>query len=649
MSNPAIDYTRAISEVKIYRDYMALIRDGMNTGTPTPPEAMPRLATDYERVIRPYAELVGLSEPGEHDQHGYKFKYNNPVELAVKDWQFFHLNKAVQFLNLLIGRLEHHANTSAQTKEDLAPRKELDNKETDVLRALLEYGVTIKSHTIDIPISGLRLMALISETSESSLPTIIQSVCTKGYATDYKTNGPNLQVTLDTRLTFPTDLSDNDIEILHGNLIKRALLFYLYEKYKQAHHLKGAMTPLVPLATNLGTTQEQIQLYAQQLIDDGFIEYCVIDGGNYTCSLTSYGASVARQNSSLLKTFSGADMSIFKAQTKFNELSPAPTPIDPRKVFVVHGRNAKANKAMFSFLRAIGLDPIEWEEAIKMTGSGSPYIGEVLDVAFKHAQAIVVLFTGDDLAKLDNRLLDNNEQEEILTPQARPNVLFEAGMALGRNAKQTIIVELGELRGLSDIGGRHAIRLDNTSEKRQTLADRLKTAGCDVKLEGKTDWHKEGDFESTILPSTDTVNTHPASTTSSEDSFKRTLLKKLSDAYEVFNRDHNSSIPYYLTLVSDPVSSVTAIHLFEQWNFIARENAGMSATPSSLVNQILAITTSAIRAVNNTANLPKRNDYYETYGQLIIRFNEFAADLEKYLRETKSIHGCEISILRLPP
>src|SRR5215468_9339290 len=68
-----------------------------------------------------------------------------------------------------------------------------------------------------------------------------------------------------------------------------------------------------------------------------------------------------------------------------------------RKVFVVHGRNRKARTAMFTFLRAIGLAPIEWSEAVKLTGEASPYIGNVLDAAFNAAQAVVVLLTPDDI------------------------------------------------------------------------------------------------------------------------------------------------------------------------------------------------------------------------------------------------------------
>lgn len=66
---------------------------------------------------------------------------------------------------------------------------------------------------------------------------------------------------------------------------------------------------------------------------------------------------------------------------------------DPRKVCVIHGRNELARKGLLEVLRALGLDPIEWSEAVRITGKGSPCIGEVLDTAFSNAQAAVVLQT----------------------------------------------------------------------------------------------------------------------------------------------------------------------------------------------------------------------------------------------------------------
>jgi hypothetical protein len=151
-----------------------------------------------------------------------------------------------------------------------------------------------------------------------------------------------------------------------------------------------------------------------------------------------------------------------------------------RKVFVVHGRNDAARSAMFAFLRSIGLDPIEWSEVVKMTGEGSPHIWQVLDTAFDSAQAIVVLFTPDDVAYLRSEYATGESDPETeAKAQARPNVLFEAGMAMGRDARRTVLVEMGELRPFSDVAGRHAVRIDDSAAKRKDLAQRLESAGPD--------------------------------------------------------------------------------------------------------------------------------------------------------------------------
>lgn len=55
---------------------------------------------------------------------------------------------------------------------------------------------------------------------------------------------------------------------------------------------------------------------------------------------------------------------------------------DPRKVFVIHGRNTQIRDSAFSFLRSINLAPIEWNEAVRATGQGTPYVGDILDAAF---------------------------------------------------------------------------------------------------------------------------------------------------------------------------------------------------------------------------------------------------------------------------
>lgn len=74
-------------------------------------------------------------------------------------------------------------------------------------------------------------------------------------------------------------------------------------------------------------------------------------------------------------------------------------PSNGRSLFVVHGRNEDLRRSMFEFLRSISLAPMEWTTAVQHTGEGSPYIGQVLDAAFSHATAVVVLMTPDETGR----------------------------------------------------------------------------------------------------------------------------------------------------------------------------------------------------------------------------------------------------------
>jgi predicted nucleotide-binding protein len=151
---------------------------------------------------------------------------------------------------------------------------------------------------------------------------------------------------------------------------------------------------------------------------------------------------------------------------------PAAGP-DPRSV-VVHGRNRQARDAMITFLRALSLQPIEWNEAVRATGRPTPYVGEVLDAAFARAQIVVVLMTPDDEARLRDAFHEPGDppHETASTPQARPNVLFEAGMAMGRDENRVVLVEFGSLRPFSDIGGRHAVRSSKQSQRFRTCGSK---------------------------------------------------------------------------------------------------------------------------------------------------------------------------------
>lgn len=165
-------------------------------------------------------------------------------------------------------------------------------------------------------------------------------------------------------------------------------------------------------------------------------------------------------------------------------------------VFVVHGRDDRLRKAMFSFLRAIDLKPIEWRRALEFAGKPSPYIGEVLAAAFRKATAVVILLTPDDEARLRKKFVKENDPgyEAELTGQPRPNVLFEAGMAFATHQDNTVLVQVGDICPFSDVAGRHIVHLSNSPESRQELVTKLRSCGCTVDESG-SDWMSEGNFE----------------------------------------------------------------------------------------------------------------------------------------------------------
>lgn len=141
-------------------------------------------------------------------------------------------------------------------------------------------------------------------------------------------------------------------------------------------------------------------------------------------------------------------------------ISAPPQAKDTKTVFVVHGRSEAIRQAMFDFLRAIGLKPLEWSQARAATKDPSPYVGHILQAAFSEAQAFVVVMTPDDEAWLKAEFRNENDAvlETELTGQARQNVLFESGIAMGYDSKRTVLVEIGALRPFSDIIGRHTVR-----------------------------------------------------------------------------------------------------------------------------------------------------------------------------------------------
>jgi predicted nucleotide-binding protein len=156
--------------------------------------------------------------------------------------------------------------------------------------------------------------------------------------------------------------------------------------------------------------------------------------------------------------------------------------VNKKKVFVVHGRDKERLNSVLSFLAEIGLEPLTWEEAVKLTGNPSSHTSEIIHVGINYAQATIVLFTGDDEVMLRECYWDSKTKMEDKTKklQSRPNVIFEAGLSFGLSDEKTIFVKMGEHKEFSDIDGINFISFDNSKSSKVALKSRLEIAGCEV-------------------------------------------------------------------------------------------------------------------------------------------------------------------------
>jgi predicted nucleotide-binding protein len=192
-------------------------------------------------------------------------------------------------------------------------------------------------------------------------------------------------------------------------------------------------------------------------------------------------------------------------ETEIVERAPARRPTKKAKagrkrtkentVFVVHGRDEALRKSMFEFLRALGLAPQEWQQALATAKGNNPYVGAVIDEVMEQAQAVVVMLSPDDLVQLKDQFVGRDEKNTEGKPQgqARPNVLFEAGVAMAAHSKKTVMVRIGRIKPFSDVFGRHIPSLGEDFDSRNDLANRLQKAGCTVNKVG-TDWTRAGTF-----------------------------------------------------------------------------------------------------------------------------------------------------------
>ncbi len=172
---------------------------------------------------------------------------------------------------------------------------------------------------------------------------------------------------------------------------------------------------------------------------------------------------------------------------------------DKKKVFVIHGRNEAAQTEMGIFLRAMGLEPLWFHDVRKMM-SGTAYVLDVVKRGMEEAQGVIALFTADEFAALHPQLrIQGEAEEQVQRWQARPNVIFEAGLACGMASDRVAFVLFGKAKLFSDVAGIHVFwptdefgAKSDRAQLRGLLASGMK---CSVNL-SSDEWMHAGKFDS---------------------------------------------------------------------------------------------------------------------------------------------------------
>lgn len=172
-----------------------------------------------------------------------------------------------------------------------------------------------------------------------------------------------------------------------------------------------------------------------------------------------------------------------------------------KRVFVIYGRDSLAHTELVKFLEALGLEVLGFDEVAGQLGP-APFIADIVTRGIAIADAVVALFTPDEQAVLYDPDTGRSIERESggARWQARPNVIFEAGVAYGLGKAKPILTVLGaDVRLFSDVGSMHFVELDGPGAK-QNLHDRL-TAVLGPLKPTRPDWAtspESGDFQKCI-------------------------------------------------------------------------------------------------------------------------------------------------------
>jgi hypothetical protein len=164
------------------------------------------------------------------------------------------------------------------------------------------------------------------------------------------------------------------------------------------------------------------------------------------------------------------------------------------KVFVIHGRDIEARDELVKLLDALGLQHHSFERVAARLGA-APFVADIVIRGIRDAAVVIALFTPEEHATFYDPVTAEYRGTAAGEArwQARPNVIFEAGVALGVARKRTILATLGsDVQLFSDVSGVHFVSLAGADGK-QMLRDRIEQVlGAPLEVDGN--WESAADF-----------------------------------------------------------------------------------------------------------------------------------------------------------
>ncbi len=165
--------------------------------------------------------------------------------------------------------------------------------------------------------------------------------------------------------------------------------------------------------------------------------------------------------------------------------------MDRRQIFVVYGHDPDALKAFSEFLEDLDLRVLTFKRARAetiqtMRAKDRGRVVTTLDVvqhATRSAGAILCLLTPDEVARPRKGTTRGRGEH-----RPRPNVIFEAGLAMMERPEATLLVKVGPMKNWSDVDGVQYAKFSNVPEDRQELVEWLEALDLQVDSRKTKDW-----------------------------------------------------------------------------------------------------------------------------------------------------------------